>query len=198
MHDIQLYLASSSIRRKELLDSVKLRYKVVVPDIDESQLSDELPLDYVKRMAVKKAQVVKQQITKQKWRELPVLAADTAVVLGDVIYGKPESEEHAYKMWESLSANKHEVYSAIAIAEAGNEEILVETNCTEVHFKELTKQEMRNYWATGEPKDKAGGYAIQGFGSAWVKQIHGSYSGVVGLPLYELRNLLFKVGIDWL
>ena len=196
MSDLQLYLASSSPRRQEILDSVKLRYKVVVPDIDESQLADENPLDYVKRVALEKAQAAQKQVLQQGWHNLPILAADTIVVQDKIIFCKPKNEQHAYEMWQSLSDNEHIVYTAMAIVR--NDEAFIDASRTSVQFKKLDEREMQRYWATGEPKDKAGGYAVQGLGSAWVKQVYGSYSGVVGLPLYELRNLLLKVEIDWL
>lgn len=192
----QLYLASSSPRRREILDSVGLRYRVVVPDIDESHQPSEVALDYVRRVASEKALAVRERFAEQSLPSLPVLAADTIVVQGKTILGKPESEQHAYDMWRQLSGNEHSVYTAVALV--NDNEVFLDNSHTIVSFKKLSDQEMKCYWQSGEPKDKAGGYAIQGLGSAWVQQIHGSYSGVVGLPLFELRNLLLKVEIDWL
>ena len=184
-----IILASASPRRKELLDQIGVSYTVYAVDIDETPLDHESPLAYVQRLAAEKsaACVAKLQTTQ------PVLAADTAVVLGDLIMGKPTDKEDALAMLRRLSGKTHQVYSAISLRGLQHSEAV---SITDVTFKKLTEQELLNYWYSGEPLDKAGSYAIQGKGSVFVTAINGSFSGVVGLPLYETAQLLLKQGID--
>jgi septum formation protein len=183
-----IILASASPRRKELLDQIGVRYTVYAVDIDETPLINESPLAYVQRVAAEKsaACVVKLQT------EQLVLAADTAVVLGNVIMGKPKDEADALAMLRQLSGKTHQVYSAISLR---GQEHTQAVSITDVTFKALTEQEIFAYWHSGEPLDKAGAYAIQGKGSVFVTAINGSFSGVVGLPLFETAQLLRQQGI---
>ena len=186
---VQIILASASPRRKELLDQIKVTYKVHPVDLDESPLPDELPLDYVQRLAAEKSAACVAQLK----TEIPVLAADTAVILGKVIMGKPKNQADALAMLTQLSGKTHQVYSAISLS--GREHSLA-VSITEVTFRCLTEREMLDYWHSGEPVDKAGSYAIQGIGGLFVESIKGSFSGVVGLPLFETAELLSKQGIE--
>jgi septum formation protein len=186
---VQIILASASPRRKELLDQIKVTYKVHPVDLDETPLPDETPLDYVQRLAAEKSAACVAQLK----TEIPVLAADTAVVLGRVIMGKPKDQADALAMLTQLSGKTHQVYSAISLR--GREHSLA-VSITEVTFRCLTEREMLDYWHSGEPVDKAGSYAIQGIGGMFVGSIKGSFSGVVGLPLFETAELLSKQGIE--
>jgi len=186
---VQIILASASPRRKELLDQIKVTYKVHPVDLDETPLPDEAPLDYVKRMAAEKSAACLAQLN----TEIPVLAADTVVVLGCAIMGKPKNQADALAMLTQLSGKTHLVYSAISLRGREHGQAV---SITEVTFRCLTEQEIVNYWHTGEPLDKAGSYAIQGMGGMFVEAIKGSFSGVVGLPLFETAELLSKQGIE--
>jgi len=186
---VQIILASASPRRKELLDQIKVNYKVHPVDLDETPLPDEAPLDYVKRMAAEKSAACLAQLN----TEIPVLAADTVVVLGCAIMGKPKNQADALAMLTQLSGKTHLVYSAISLRGREHGQAV---SITEVTFRCLTEQEIVNYWHTGEPLDKAGSYAIQGMGGMFVEAIKGSFSGVVGLPLFETAELLSKQGIE--
>jgi septum formation protein len=183
-----IILASASPRRKELLDQIGVRYTVYAVDIDETPLINEAPLAYVQRIAAEKsaACVAILQTTQT------VLAADTTVVLGDVIMGKPKDKTDALAMLRQLSGKTHQVYSAVSLRGVTHSEAV---SITDVTFKELSEQEILDYWHSGEPLDKAGAYAIQGKGSVFVTAINGSFSGVVGLPLYETAQLLLRQGI---
>ena len=188
-----LVLASGSPRRKEMLENMGVRFAVHVADIDESRNPGEAPEDLVTRLARDKAKAVDAQL---KDADIAVLAADTIVVQADMVYGKPTDFENAQQIWHSLSANKHQVMTAVCLFYAGRAN--VKLGITEVEFGRITPEQMERYWATGEPHDKAGAYAIQGYASAWVKQLHGSYSNVVGLPLRELNELLAIIDRNWL
>jgi septum formation protein len=185
---IQIILASASPRRKELLDQIKVDYKVHPIDLDETPLPDESPLDYVQRLAAEKSAACVAQVG----ADLPVLAADTAVVLGDLIMGKPKDRDDALSMLKQLSGKMHRVYSAVSLRGREHGQAI---SITEVTFKPLTEWEIEAYWQSGEPVDKAGSYAIQGLGGVFVESLSGSFSGVVGLPLFETAELLSKQGI---
>ena len=184
-----LILASASPRRKELLDQIGVRHTVYAVDIDESPLINEDPLAYVQRVAAEKSAACAAILQTTQ----PVLAADTSVVLGDVIMGKPKDKDDALAMLRQLSGKTHQVYSAISLRGVTHSEAVI---ITDVTFKELSEQEILDYWHSGEPLDKAGAYAIQGKGSVFVTAINGSFSGVVGLPLFETALLLKEHGID--
>ena len=186
---VQIILASASPRRKELLDQIKVIYRVHPVDLDETPLPNEAPLDYVQRLAAEKSAACLAQLN----TETPVLAADTAVVLGCVIMGKPKDQADALAMLTQLSGKTHQVYSAISLRGREHSQAV---SITDVTFRRLTEREILDYWNTGEPLDKAGSYAIQGMGGMFVKSIKGSFSGVVGLPMFETAELLSKQGIE--
>ncbi|MEY3761375.1 MAG: hypothetical protein RIR39_2866 [Pseudomonadota bacterium] len=186
---VQIILASASPRRKELLDQINVSYRVYPVDLDETPWPDEAPLDYVQRVAAEKSAACKAQLN----TEIPVLAADTAVILGAVIMGKPKDKADAMDMLTQLSGKTHQVYSAISLRGREHGQAV---SITEVTFRCLTEQEILDYWHSGEPVDKAGSYAIQGRGGVFVESIKGSFSGVVGLPLFETAELLSKQGIE--
>jgi septum formation protein len=185
----QIILASASPRRRELLDQIKVRYTVYPVDIDETPHPGETPQDYVLRMAFEKSWACMQKASPQ----IPVLAADTTVVLGSNIMGKPKDQQDALDMLTQLSGKTHQVYSAISLRANQHSQAVTVTDVT---FRHLTEDEIMAYWLSGEPVDKAGSYAIQGKGAIFVESIKGSFSGVVGLPLFETAELLLKQGID--
>lgn len=184
----QIILASASPRRKELLEQIRVTYLVNPVDLDETPLPNEIPQTYVQRLAAEKSAACVTQCG----NTLPVLAADTAVVLGDVIMGKPKDQADALAMLTRLSGRTHQVYTALSLRGQQHWQTL---SITEVTFRRLTESEILAYWQTGEPVDKAGSYAIQGVGGLFVESIRGSFSGVVGLPLFETAELLAKQGI---
>lgn len=168
---------------------------VVQPaDLDETPLVDEAPADYVERLARAKAQAVWQARRDAGAVPLPVLGADTTVTIDGHVLGKPADESVLLAMFERLSGREHEVWSAVALAGATG--TTSRRCCTRVKFRVIRADEVKRYWASGEPRDKAGGYAIQGLGAVFVERIEGSYSGVVGLPLRETAALLVAAGID--
>jgi len=193
MHQIQptapvLCLASASPRRQELLTQIGVPHRVRAAHIDESVLPGELPRDYVIRMARGKALAVRGA-----GEALPVLAADTTVVLDEAVFGKPTGRRECIAMLTSLSGRTHDVLTAVALA-AGSD-VAVSVSASAVRFRELTDEECAAYWDTGEPRDKAGGYAIQGRGAVFIEWLSGSYSGVMGLPLFETAQLLLSAGV---
>lgn len=183
-----IILASSSPRRKELLQQLGLDFKIYSPDIDETVLLDETVVQYVERLATAKAQVVLNLFP-----EATVIAADTSLSFAGKIIGKPESKQHAFEIWTQLSGQWHDVFSGICVATATQS--LSQVVQTQVELQQLSHTEMEKYWATGEPIGKAGAYAIQGIAAQYIPQIRGSYSNVVGLPLYEIAQLLESVKV---
>lgn len=181
-----IVLASSSPRRKELLQQLGLDFEIYSPDIDESVHENELVHHYVERLAREKAQTVLKLFP-----EAIVIAADTSLGLDGQIIGKPESKNHAFEIWKQLSGRWHDVFSGLCVAT--QQQMLSQVVQTQVEFQRLTTQDMEDYWTTGEPVGKAGGYAIQGIASQYIPQIQGSYSNVVGLPLYEFAQLFERV-----
>jgi len=193
MHESFIYLASGSPRRRELLAQLGVSFELLVTDIDESLRSDEPADAYVRRMAMDKARAALGQMTA---RRAPVLGADTTVVVDRHILGKPADREAAAEMLRRLSGGNHEVLTAVAVVDGAGDEAreAVAVSRTIVTFRSLNDAEIDGYWATGEPRDKAGGYAIQGLGAVFIEAIHGSYSGVMGLPLFETAHLLNGFG----
>ena len=181
-------LASISPRRRELLAQIGVPHVVTGAHIDESALPGERPHGYVERMARSKALTVWQQDS-----SLPVLAADTTVVLGDTIFGKPQDRADCFRMLGALSGHTHQVLTAVALASASG--IALRLSTSDVRFRTLTRPECEAYWETGEPRDKAGAYAIQGKGAVFIESLSGSYSGVMGLPLFETAELLRAAGV---
>jgi len=178
----EIILASASPRRAELLDQIDVKYKVQAFDIDESSLPDESAEGLVQRLAIEKSQALGMQINK------PVLGADTLGVLEGRLLVKPRDFDHANEMLSSMSGQWHEILSAVAVTYQG--ETNVKINCNRVLFRQLTNDEIKAYWETGEPQDKAGAYAIQGLAAPFIERIEGSYSGIMGLPLFETAELL--------
>jgi septum formation protein len=187
----QIILASASPRRRELLDQINIKAIVQAVDIDESQKQDEPVNEFVERLAMEKAQRGFDTIINED--ALPVLGSDTVVEIDGVILGKPENRQHAKEMLQQLSGKKHKVHTSVAIVT--KDRSIIATSSSQVHFKSLELQEIESYLASAEADDKAGAYAIQGTAAQFVKNINGSYSGVMGLPLYETVELLKQCGI---
>lgn len=217
---MDIILASGSPRRRELLSRAQLEFTVISVDIDETPYRDESPKDYIVRMVVAKAEAATAKLNTQSKnneaqapKSLPsqpiiLLTSDTIGVLpdGKTVLVKPSNREDAYHMWQQMSDNTHEVWTAVQATklslqpkhphQADSERILKVINQqqilerTEVTFVALTKEMMSEYWDSGEPADKAGGYGIQGLGAAWVSRINGSYTNVVGLPLAQTLALI--------
>ncbi len=185
-----IILASASPRRAELLHQLQLEFEVVPADIDESPQEGESPLAYVQRIAQAKAAAIRERYSQHE----VIIAADTAVCLGEKIYGKPADQADGMQMLASLSDQTHNVYTAVVVSQGTTIEGAVSDS--EVTFRSISPREAESYWRTGEPLGKAGGYAIQGLGAIFVKRIKGSYTGVVGLPLYELTQLLNKTTVQ--
>lgn len=183
-----LVLASSSPRRRELLQQIGVEFEVRVNPVDETPLAAEKPADYVRRLAI-----IKAQASVQADDTRPVLGADTTVVCNGEILGKPANLGDAKRILGMLSGRAHQVMTAIALVQG--EQIQSEVVVTDVVFRSLSDAEIEAYWATGEPSDKAGAYGIQGKGAVFVARIEGSYSAVVGLPLAETAALLTKSGV---
>ncbi len=183
-------LASRSPRRIELLKQVGIDCIVLPADIDESVQANEPPENYVKRLAKEKALSTATNM-KREYSSLVVLAADTTVSLSGQILGKPENDADAISMLKKLSGKKHVVHTAVAASFKGKVSVVLST--TEVEMMRLTSDEIQSYIKTAEHRDKAGSYGIQGRAAAWVKRIEGSYSGVMGLPLFETVQLIKKI-----
>lgn len=190
MSSKQLHLASASPRRRDILEQLGIRFSYAGADIDETPRAGERPLAYVQRIALAKAVAVKQNVQ----ADLPVLAADTVVVINDRIFGKPASKSAALEMLQALSGRRHEVLTALALCRGDS--VWKAVSSTDVWFRDIDPDEARLYWQSGEAEGKAGAYAIQGLGGIFVEQIAGSYSGVVGLPVFETARLLRHAGID--
>lgn len=193
MDKLDLVLASGSPRRKALLESMGLEFSVLVTDTDEAVRETELPKNYVQRLALDKAQVA---LDTPRSNDVAILAADTIVCQQNDVFSKPTDKHDAFRIWSQLSNSNHQVMTAVCLMAYG--EVYSTISVTEVRFGPISAQQMNQYWLSGEPQDKAGAYAIQGFASAWVEEISGSYSNVVGLPLYEVNKLLEVLGLNWL
>ena len=180
----EIYLASNSPRRRELLTQMAVNFSVLPVDVDETRLGGESPLDYVQRVAIAKAQAGWDSAATQ----LPVLGADTSVVLGNVVLGKPEDAVAAREMLRQLSGGIHDVMTAVALVTA--DKVVCEVCTSAVTFRALSAADIDWYVATGEGKDKAGSYAVQGLGAMFISELRGSYSGVMGLPVFETAALL--------
>jgi septum formation protein len=191
MASAPLYLASASPRRRELLAQIGVVPRVRPVDIDESHRAGEKAADYVERIARNKAEVAWNAIASVD--RAAVLAADTVVVLGDRLLGKPVSREDGLAMLALLSGRTHQVMTAVALRDAAG--LFVRRNDSLVTFRALAAGEAEEYWSTGEPADKAGGYAIQGRAAEFIERLEGSYSGVMGLPLFETAQLLSSRGL---
>ena len=188
----QLYLASASPRRRELLQQIGVRFELISAPIDETPLPSEPPADYVRRLALAKAQAGLQVIGGSA--QQPVLGADTTVVIDGEMLGKPESREHGLAMLARLSGREHQVFSAVALRRNTQQRCALQVS--RVRLRALSAAERELYWQSGEPADKAGGYAIQGLGASFVAHLQGSHCGVMGLPLFETVELLDEFGIN--
>jgi len=185
-----LILASASPRRRDILIALGLEFEILAADVDETRQPGETPEAMVVRLAADKAAALDRVPGRI------VIGADTAVVLGDTILGKPRDEADALDMLRQLSGRRHRVLTGVAVlsTEAAHAALSV----TEVDFREISRDEAQNYWQSGEPRGKAGAYAIQGRGGVFVERLEGSYSGVVGLPVFETASLLQRAGLDLL
>lgn len=183
-----LYLASASPRRSELLTQLGMTYQVVVADVPEVRSPDETALAYGYRVSLAKAEAASKCLPESAW----ILSADTEVIIDDETLGKPKDKTHFMHMMRRLSGQTHAVQTVICLKH--------EHDCWQNHqlslltFRSLSDQELEAYWLSGEPEGKAGGYAIQGRAQAWISQFQGSYSAVMGLPLYETQQLLRLAG----
>lgn len=191
-----VYLASRSPRRRELLKQIGITFELLLmregpqraPDIDETPYPGERPRDYVTRLAREKASAGWRKVMLRRMTPHPVLAADTSVVHGDRILGKPRDESEAREMLSMLSGQAHQVFTAVSVA--FHDRLETALSASTVEFRHLDDIEIRRYVASGEPFDKAGAYAVQGRAAIFVRELRGSYSGVVGLPLFEVAELL--------
>lgn len=185
---MKLHLASQSPRRQEILAALGLEFTAAGVDVEERRLDAEAPEAMVLRLATAKAEAA------QTPAGTIVIGADTAVILGDEVFGKPAGRDDALAMLAALSGKTHRVMTGVAVRSVAGSEAAVST--TEVQFREIGPDEALAYWQSGEPRDKAGAYAIQGRGGVFVAAISGSYSGVVGLPVFETARLLQGAGLD--
>lgn len=200
--DKKIYLASKSLRRRELLRQIGVDFELLLFSptdgekadmVNEDPLPGELPHDYVRRISKKKADFAWQAL-KQRYRlPRPVLTADTTVVLDNRILGKPQDKKEAAAMLRELSGKTHQVLTCVTVR--NKDQLLQELQVSEVTFSDLSNEEIDSYCSTLEPYDKAGGYGIQGLAAKFIVRILGSYSGIVGLPLFETTRLLRQAGI---
>lgn len=193
-----LLLASASPRRRELLWQIGVPHAIAIAAIDERPLPDETPAECVCRLALAKAQRVADLApapgaAQDAPAALPVLGADTAVVVDEAMLGKPADRAAGVAMLARLANRTHEVLTAVALVTARGHDVRLSRS--EVRFREIDERERERYWASGEGRDKAGGYAIQGLGAVFISELRGSYSGVMGLPLYETASLLDAAGV---
>lgn len=184
-----LHLASASPRRRDALASLGLAFTQGGEDLDETPRAGESAREMVVRLAAEKAQAAAARCT-----DRAILGADTVVVLDEAVFGKPGSRDDALAMLERLSGRTHQVMSGVALLFEGRSSSRL--SVTDVRFRRIARDEAEAYWASGEPADKAGAYAIQGLGGIFVEALDGSYSGVVGLPVFETAALLEDIGID--
>lgn len=190
MNPTRIILASASPRRRELLAQIGIEFDVLTVEADETPRPDEPPETYVQRVAAEKSALGQRAAGS----DLPVLGADTEVVLDGEVFGKPRDFAHAQDMLRRLSGREHEVLSAVSLRQGGKHWQALSRSV--VRFRLIGQREMQAYWASGEPRDKAGAYAIQGLGAVFIEELSGSYSGVMGLPLFETAGLLREAGIE--
>ncbi len=192
----KIYLASRSPRRRELLRQIGVAFEMLLlrerpgraPDVDEAVQSGETPDDYVRRVCRAKAQTGWSRVLERQLRRYPVLAADTTVCLDGVILGKPDDAAAAVRMLSALSGREHRVLTAVALQLEQRAEMVVSES--RVRLQTLSEAQIAAYVGSGEPMDKAGAYAIQGRAAAFIPELHGSYTGVMGLPLHETARLI--------
>ena len=195
----QIYLASQSPRRRTLIEQLGIPYQTISVEVDELHQAGELPADFVARLASEKAQAGWQLVAEQA---IPVVGADTCIVLDQQIVGKPENKRQGIELLKRYSGNTHQVVTGVAMVGPGSRvrgaPIVqqVRVSASLVTFRVVTDRECEQYWQTGEPEGKAGGYAIQGKAAVFIEKIEGSYSGVMGLPLFEFSELISEFGIQ--
>lgn len=193
-----VYLASQSLRRRQLLAQIGVQFELLLPGADEdaealeAERSGERPVDYVRRVTLAKLDAACARLAHRGLPPAPVLCSDTTVALGRRLLGKPISAEHAAETLRSLSGQTHRVLTAVALAWGGKQALKV--SVSRVHFTSLSDDQIRRYVDSGEPFGKAGAYGIQSSAAAWVSHIEGSYSGIMGLPLFETSELLRQAG----
>lgn len=192
---VTLYLASGSPRRRDILTQIGVCFAVLKPEVEEIREQGEAPLAYVQRLALAKARAGWRQMQAQGLPEAPVLGADTIGILDGHILEKPRDGDHAAELLRLMSNREHRVVTAVAITDGVGE--TCRCSETRVRFRALDEAEISRYWATGEPRDKAGGYGIQGLGGVFVSELHGSYSNVVGLPIEATVPLLAAYNVPW-
>ncbi|OQX13223.1 MAG: septum formation protein Maf [Thiothrix lacustris] len=195
MHPPQLVLASASPRRRELLAQIGIQCAVHTADVDETPLPGEPPEALVKRLAILKAETVALRLRSGSL-PLPVLGADTLGILKGELLVKPRDLFHAQQMLRQMSGQAHDILTAVALISNTGTQVALSRSV--VKFRTITDAEILAYWASGEPHDKAGAYAIQGLGAVFIERLEGSYSGVMGLPLFETAQLLATAGINTL
>lgn len=194
-----LYLASQSPRRRQLLEQIGVPYRLLLPDPHEDAEAleavqpNEAPARYVQRVTLAKLHAAQARLRRSGLPNAPILCADTTVALGRTIYGKPADAADARRMLGELAGREHRVLTAVAVCTGRREAAALSTS--RVRFAPLTRAQIVAYVTSGEPMGKAGAYAIQSGAASWVAQIHGSYSGIMGLPLYETAQLLAKLGL---
>ncbi len=193
MQTAQIVLASASPRRSELLEQIGVRFLVQTADVDETPLPDETPAALVKRLAIMKAEAVLKRRVDAGEHALPVLGADTLGILKGELLVKPRDFADARQMLRKMSGQQHEILTAVALATESGTQFVINRNL--VRFRSVSDAEILAYWASGEPQDKAGAYAIQGLGAVFIERLEGSYSGVMGLPLFETAQLLSTTGM---
>lgn len=186
-----VYLASASPRRKAILDQLGIGCEILPQHIDETRLPGENPGSWVCRLAENKAEKALGSVPSTS--DAVILGADTTVVLGEEVFEKPADRQDAHRILSALSGRTHHVLTAVALAAAGNTQVLLSDS--QVTFRTMSEREISCYWDTGEPADKAGAYGIQGLGALFIREIKGSYSGIMGLPVMETATLLATVGI---
>ena len=194
-----IYLASQSPRRSQLLAQLGVEHRLLLPGADEDSealeavLPGEAPLDYVQRVTALKLQAALDRLQRLQWPDAPVLCADTTVALGRTILGKPQDAVHAQQMLTQLTGRAHRVMTAIALGQGTR--VVRQCSVSRVRFAPLSAAQRAAYVASGEPMGKAGAYAVQGLAAGFIERIEGSYSGIMGLPLYETAQALRALGI---
>lgn len=192
LKQVSVYLASASPRRRQLLQQAGIRFEVILPAIEEVARPGESAEEFVMRMALEKAQAGLAQVVAENRPRAPVLGADTCIVLDNEIIGKPRDHADGIRMLTKLAGRSHEVLTGVAVV--NEEKVLQVLSRSQVTFAPLSADEIEHYWRGGEPVDKAGGYAIQGQAAAFIERIEGSYTGIVGLPLFEVVTMIKKIG----
>lgn len=198
-----IYLASQSPRRQQLLEQIGVAHTLLVANAEGDMVEDvetleavqqqEMPIAYVQRVTLAKLHAAIARLQRRGGAVAPILCADTTVALADQILGKPDNAEHAAAILQQLSGQTHQVFTSVAVYAQGVETMVLSTS--EVCFASLSTAQIAAYVASGEPFGKAGAYGIQGAAAAWIRHINGSYSGIMGLPLFETAQLLNKVGV---